>query len=497
MQALLRRLVRVPLRHLLLASGIGLAIGIGFWVWSSQLPINYVSSALLSYETPHRLLDAATPPDSQAPTVRIAESVLTPAELLKIATQLQFVANASSDSGGSLNASSVDVKSFRSHYALSQPAPGFLQITYRGQDLRQVEASINTLASTLAAWVPAPPAPAVAAVDPVLKPAPPEPSKPAIQPAAAVPAQLAVLSDAEPTTAQKRKAAELRRRADVLDENVATLALQRQTFDSQILKLVTEEKGLKRSAAPAAGASDKDSTRRQLETQLATAKQRLKELSQSYGDDYPDVEAVKARVTSLEQRLASLPPASSARPADSAAHANPAANQAVNQNKIAAIHKSLAQLRGLSAMVTTEWEADKKQVESLRSQAATVLQSQTVSRVSAVSQPVAPAASVSASAVPQVHATPAAQSAAQNPIWLGHFTVLSWGGIPRSMGDGGRQRLIWLGVAAGLAFAAMYLTLAVWRFRPVTNTASLPSELPSDVKYFGAISGAPLMENPS
>jgi hypothetical protein len=113
MQALLRRLVRVPLRHLLLASGIGLAIGIGFWVWSSQLPINYVSSALLSYETPHRLLDAATPPDSQAPTVRIAESVLTPAELLKIATQLQFVANASSDSGGSLNASSVDVKNFR------------------------------------------------------------------------------------------------------------------------------------------------------------------------------------------------------------------------------------------------------------------------------------------------------------------------------------------------------------------------------------------------
>lgn len=497
MQALLRRAVHVPLRHLLVALGMAVAVGAGFWIWSVSLPVDYASASLLAYETPHHFLAIGLPADAEAPTIRIAQSVLSPAMFSKLADQVHFTLDSESisDRPKDQNAAVARLDSFRSHFDLSQPGPGLLQVSYHGREQKQVEASTNAVASTLAAWVAQPPAAQTMPSAPsTTAPSIALPLAPAPAPTIAVP--IGASEDAmPPTPAQKRKAAELRRRADVLDENVATLALQQQSIEGRIQKLISEKKTLEH---PGSGSSSSDrdpsmSARQQVEKQLAAARKRLKDLSQSYADDYPDVQAIKDRVAILEQRLAAIPPAPTAHPAsDAASH--------VNQPRLAAIAKSLAPLRALRTAVVTEFEQDRKQVQNLREQAVAALHSQTASaQVAAVRQPATPVAP--AVAVSHVEHTPVpsdtvtARDAAQPPVWLGHFTVLSWGEKPHPVEDDSKQMLIWIGIAAALVIAAAYLALAGWYFRPVTHLASLQEGLPSDVKYLGAISGGPLMEN--
>jgi hypothetical protein len=499
MQALLRRAVHVPLRHLLVASGMLVVVSGGFWIWSLSLPVDYVSSSLLSYETPHHFLAVGLPPDADAPTIRIAQSVLSPATLAKLADQVHFNADSESidDRPKNQNAAVAKLDNFRSHFDLSQPAPGLLQVSYRGRDQKQVEASTNAVASTLSAWVPQAPVAPSPAADPNARVLPSAliAVAPSVAPAIAAPVS-ASEDSAPPTAAQKRKAAELRRRADVLDENVATLALQQQGIEGRIQKLLTEKKGLEHPAGSTSSSTDKDpsivSARQQVERQLATARKRLKELSQSYADDFPDVQAIKDRVTILEQRLAALPPVPAAHPAPDAA-------SRVNQPRLAAIAKSLAPLRALRATVDTELEEKRKDVQNLRAQAVASLHSQTAStQVAIVPPPVVPAPAMVANHIDPAPApadTLTVKDAAQHPVWLGHFTVLSWGEKPHPVEDDSRQMLMWIGLAAALLIAAAYLALAGWYFRPVTHLASLQEGLPSDVKYLGAISGGPLMEN--
>jgi hypothetical protein len=460
----------------------GATLGLGFWLWSHTLPVDYSSSALLSYETPHHFLAGNVGPDSEAPTVHIADSAFSPEVLLKIADQVRFMPGSSNP--GNQRAASIRNVSFRSHFDLSQPAPGLLQVTYKGRDPKQVEASANALASALVAWVAKPPQATSAPNPPVPSTLPAAPPN---VPKVEEPIQAAVVPDAEqhagPTREQKRKAADLRRRADVLDENLATLALQKQTIEGQIQKLLVDERKLKRPSSTSEGTlPDGNSARRQLEGELTIAKKRLAELRQSFADGYPDVEAMKERVAVLEQRVTAL---SQITPPAPAVH--------IIQQRNRALAKNLSELRALRKTVDSEEESDQRQSQALRERADALLQA----AVPESAQPaivVVPVNPGRQARVADITAPASSEAAPSSPLWLGHFTVLSWGDKPRPIGDDGKQILVWLGAAAALALAGMYLALAAWRFRPVTNLASLQNGLPDDVKYYGAISGCPLTE---
>ena len=69
---LVSRAAVVPARHLFLALCLAATLGSGFWLWSRLLPVEYVSSALLSYESPHNFLSHTSTAESDVPTGEIA-----------------------------------------------------------------------------------------------------------------------------------------------------------------------------------------------------------------------------------------------------------------------------------------------------------------------------------------------------------------------------------------------------------------------------------------
>jgi hypothetical protein len=496
----------VPQRHRLAALSLAVAVGGYFWIWSFAVPVDYVSSSLLSYETPHHFLATGLPPDTEAPTVRIADSIFSLPALAHIADQIHYVPEGSVGRAKNQNAAAARIDSLRAHIDLFQPAPGLLEVTYRSHDQKQVESSTDAIAAALAAWVP--PADVTAVVAPpqlssiavAQPPAPPvAPAPKAVAPVAVAPVARVENSSA-PTAAQKHKAAELRHRADILDENVATLALQKQGIENRIQKLTGEKKNLQHPVtslgSPAAARNSGSPARQETERQLTVARKLLKELRQSYADDYPDVQAVKDRVAILEQRLAGMSSATA-----------PAAHTAVsvaatreNQPRLAAIAKSLAPLQALRASVASDLESNRKQVQSLRAQAAEMLTARV--QDAAPAPPVTPASAPApvahvATATPAPTVAAESHEAAKPSVWLGHFIVLSWAEKPRVVGDNLRLFLLWSGLPAAFLTAVAYLVWAGWYFRPVTQLTSLRKGLPSDVKFLGVISGGPLMENPS
>jgi hypothetical protein len=181
------------------------------------MTIEYESSALLSYEVPHQFLaDAGAPSD--VPTVRIAESVLSTQTLEKLAQQLGSRASAAA---------------LRSHFELLQPGPELLQVTYRGNDQKQVVTATNALAGVLAAWVAAPEtrsAPASSLPTPTSQVEQPEP------PAPASPKPPATTAEKSPNVAGQR------RRLAVLRENSATLALQQRSIEQRISALLQQRR---------------------------------------------------------------------------------------------------------------------------------------------------------------------------------------------------------------------------------------------------------------
>jgi hypothetical protein len=445
---LVSRAALVPVRHLSLAVCLAAALGSGFWLWSRLLPVAYVSSALLSYETPHNFLADTSTPESDVPTVDIAETILSPAMLVKTADQVQVesgqTVNGAAPTSGVDNARAED---FRAHLDLVQPAPGLLQVTYRGTDVKDVLAATNAVASALAAWTPKPvktPADSPAGMSSPVRP--PDPGltrhsdttvhSDTTGHAAPTPIQSATGGlGGGPVQGSRSSAAQLQHRAAMLKENVATLVLQQQGIDRRIAGLVAEEKSLEGSLSPF--------------------------------------------------------------PTDAATEAD--------RSRLATVVKQLGPLRLMRGTLATEQESERKQAQELTSEASAVLNGHQTSLPAAVTPPPAPAAisrddqaSSAAAAPPQnVHPADADRSSTKQPTWQGTFTVVAWGEKPLALGDERKRLLICVGAASAIALASIYLSLAAWRFRPVSDLASLRKVLPGDVKYFGAVSGSPIVEKSS
>lgn len=291
------RAVPIPARHFLLAVGIAAALGFGACWWSRTLPVEYVGSALLSYETTHDFLRDSANAEGDPPVTRIVESVLSPQTLLRLADQVQFPPNPSAA------ARSAD---FHSHLEFVQPAAGLLQVSYHGMDGRQAVAAANAVAGALAAWVPRParaPADASAAVAakvPSTTPAPAGDSPPATQAAAATPPV-----DTGLAQGPGHQATDLRRRAATLEKDNARLSPKLQNIERQIYDLTGEEKSLEGSMSrfPTGAASAAKRTRlAAVVRQLGPLRLRRGMLETHIMSQEQQIRSLRARAVAIERR---------------------------------------------------------------------------------------------------------------------------------------------------------------------------------------------------
>jgi hypothetical protein len=287
------RAVPIPARHFLLAVGIAAALGFGACWWSRSLPVEYVSSALLSYGTTHDFLRDSANAEGNPPVTRIVESVLSPQTLLRIADQVQFPPNPSAA------ARSAD---FHSHLEFVQPAAGLLQVSYHGMDGRQAVAATNAVAGALAAWAPRPArAPgdasaAVAAKVPSTTPALAEDSPPVTQAATATP-------PVDTGLAQGHQATELRRRAATLEKDNARLSPKLQNIERQIRDLTDEEKSLEGSLSRfPTGAAAKRSRLAAVVRQLGPLRLRRGMLETHIVSQEQQIRSLRARAVAIERR---------------------------------------------------------------------------------------------------------------------------------------------------------------------------------------------------
>ena len=314
----------MPLGHIFLASCIAVSVGVGFWYRSSKLPVDYVSSALLSYEEPQHLQTDSQAKDADSPIVRIAESRLSPSVLLKVADRVQFP-NDGARGRYSTGASATDAgararsEAFRSHVGLTEPAPGLLQVTFRGANAGLVFRSTNAIAGVLAAWT-ATPAPPPHPSDSAVAKSIAAPQAPLHMSAAPAPAPAVQI---RPDTPEQQPGAEnLLHRAAGLEENIATLALQQRNLERDIADLLKQRDGL--SSASAA-----DHARRAaITSQLGELRSLRETLMEQRESQLEQVQGLKARAAALRTSTpapAPADPTSSTTPSVAIANSHPSA----------------------------------------------------------------------------------------------------------------------------------------------------------------------------
>jgi hypothetical protein len=456
-ESIIYRIAVVPTRHYLAAGAMAAALGFGAWFGVRHMPAEYLGSALLSYQSPGQFLADSATSESDVPTSRIAGSILTPAVLAKLADQTHFTTDATPSSSNS-NAGDARLDAFRSHIDVEQSGPGLLRVTYRGNDPQQVTASANALAAAIAAWVPKPVPDPQVSPQPAAAPAPSAPqhlvaaAAPVASVAATTPAPALIAPQPAASASQPAKnAAQLEHRAAALQEDLATLELQRQEIDSRLQSLATEQKRLQRPASnTAAGNGDAAEGRARLKA-IAKETTSLRILRSSLVEQLQDgkqrFELLKAQALGTGSSTSQPSVSPSAAPVAAPAPINTAARQS-------------------------------------ESAAATVPAAAT-------------AAQFSPQEVPAIVDPLKEEDAREQRSWQGAFTVLSWSDKSYALEDD-RNRILQIGgIVTAILFPAIYLALVAWRFRPVSNAASLRRVLPRGMKYYGAVSGTPISEKTS
>lgn len=416
----LRALPRVPVRHIVFAIVCGAAVGVGFWVWSRSLATEYVMSALLSYDTPHRFLSASPSPQSDDSTVQIAQSILSPQLLKKLAAKSQLPSSASSD-----GVASTDTDNFRSHLELTQPAPGLLQMTYRDLNEKQVAAAMDLLTNALTSWTPEPDAQPVSATVPAAK----DPS--VVAAASGLPASSPAPPSNVPVQSPGSKpglsAAQTEHRIAALREDSATLALQQKEIEHRIFALNQQRRGM-----------------------------------------------------------------------EFAQNSNAGFQARSEQRSPAAASHDLAKLRDIRAELITQQQANAARMEKLKERADGIDQIPSPAGISSevpAPQPSpVPAPPAISNPEPQKVSQETAQPADTHPVAKGSFSIIEGGGRPRAVGNEEKLRILSLGAVAAVLSTLIYLLVAGWRFRPVTDLESLRHVLPLHARYLGAVAGSPLTE---
>ena len=453
---LVGRLMALPLRHKLIAAGIVVAFIGGYTVWARRLPPQkYTSSALLFFDR-----TAAPKPDpgkvhtDQVQATELAKSILSDDLVKAICDHFGLFPGSR---GG-------EATRFRSNLMLSRESTSSLRVTWRGTDRGQTVAVANTVAVLLTSWVPDA---AHQRSDPAAPgPAPPSTPLPAMTPIEPKPP--VETSPAKPTPAK----AHLEKLLTEEKELQSLLA----SADKRLAALGDEAHRLEASIEHANTERETNIAARQpLTEQLATEKRTLDLLRARYTDAYPDVEAAQERVKEAEQKLAAMP----VRPAPDA-----------DQNHLNAMRKELIQQAAAKVHWSNELSKKARLESVLRSQEVKVSGSgREGQQASTEAQPKPTDSSRSRpSPAPALTApgSPAADLTGGEQVRV--FKILERAANAQPTNNP-RRLGTWLAVVAGPMWGVLYLLLAVWWFRAVSNAETLERIVPENVAYLGAIPG--------
>jgi hypothetical protein len=210
--------------------------------------------------------------------------------------------------------------------------------------------------------------------------------------------------------------------------------------------------------------------------QLAAEKKNLDKLSVRYTDVYPDVVATQERITETEQKLAAMPAVRSAADADQS-RLNSVTEE---MNRLGAqrsrLFDQLSERAKLETNIRTQEVKDSRQATRPERASAHQQSKRTRRRLS---DPVPLRADTAAS-------SQTVDSAAGDQVRP--FKVLQRADVAQPT-DNPLHVLEWLIVVAAALSGIIYLLLAVWWFRAVSNAETLKKIMPGNISYLGAIPG--------
>lgn len=416
---ILLRFLAVPLRHKLVATGIAVAVGIGFFAWSHHDATQSATTAVLSFdadaawEARPRIMSA----HEKEPAVALAQSILSD----------EIVEGLAKQAGTPFAGTKSSAEEFRSHLEMRQLSDKVLHVNYRDADKKLSAAAANAVTNLLVAW----------GSSPFVAPAMPTPAAP--QSAPSTPHEIAQ---------SHRHRRPLQPRSDVLRDLEARLAAADQRLAAlnagQPQASTTQKAG---AATPPPSADNEQ--RRALELQLSVAQKKLDDLRVRYTDEYPDVETAKENIAEIRQKLASIRPVSNE------------AEQAARPQIPDAGGNEANQLRLERAQLTQAIAVEKRHEAMLRDQGASE-----VTDTPAVVQAVSP--SLPRPATVHQPVNPAARQILRSPFAL----------VQLAENDGASHSedslfALWYGATAGIFCGLLYLAGAIWRHRLIAGAVAL------------------------
>jgi hypothetical protein len=277
MRSILQHVFALPLRQKLVAAGVAVAIGCGFWVLGSYVAKPPAATAVLSFAPgASGLIEGGAPDATKAPAVSLAQSILSEEVEMELAKQ----------AGLPLTGTRSDVTEFRSRLELTQPSDRSLLVSYKHADRKLSAATADAVANLLVAWVPAPVAASMTSA------------------ATRESAPIAVPPFAQPNRQQQpakpsRALRELETQLDATDEKLSAL-------DSP----PPQASATQMTEASDARSNTANEQLRILEVQLSEALKKLADLRVNYTDEFPDVETAKEDIAEIRQKMSPLQQAS-------------------------------------------------------------------------------------------------------------------------------------------------------------------------------------------
>lgn len=412
---ILVRFLAVPLRQKVVAAGIAVAIGGGVFVLARYGETRLATTAVLSFDASAVWQGEPGIMHATKPAVALAQSILSDDVIQGLATKVGVKG---------------DAAEFRSRLELVQPSTKMLSVNYEDADAISAAAA-NAVANVLVTWIPSPViAPAASTLSLPLPS--PQVTSPVVQP------------HRHPRPALPR--------TDLLRELESQLATTDQKLAA--LNAVQRQESASRKADTAASpSSTENEQRRVLESQLSVAQKKLDALRVRYTDEYPDVETVKEDIADIEQRLASIRPASNA------------PEQSASPPKVDARADDMSHLSMERARLTQAILVEKQHEAKLRDLAASEGDSPVAAPV--VSPPLTAQAPVRQSV------NTAAGQAPRSP-----FTLVRLAKHADTIQT--ESGLLWSGALAGILFGLLYLRGAAWRYGPVESASPMEQQSPDN-----------------
>jgi hypothetical protein len=411
---LLLRFLAVPLRHKLVAAGIAVAVGIGFFAWAHHDATQSATTAVLSFdadaawEAVPRIMSA----HEREPAVALAQSILNDEGVTGLVKQTGVQS---------------DAVNFRSRLEMKQPSDKLLYVNYHDADKKLSATAANAVANLLVGW----------RASPFVAPS---------MPALAAPQSAPLTTHAIAQPHQHRRP--LHPRSDVLRELEAQLAVTDQKLAAFNAGQPQASTAQKADAATPPSSTDNEQ-HRVLESQLSAAQKRLDDLRVRYTDEYPDVETAKENIAEIRQKLAALRPVSNE------------AEQAAKPQMLDAGGDEAGQLRQERAQLTQAIAVEKRHEAMLRDQGASEAgdtpeavqtASPSLPRAGTVRQPV----------------TPVARQTLHSP-----FALVQLAEADRTSHSEDGLFAVWYGALAGIFSGLFYLAGAIWRHRLIEGAVAL------------------------